>query len=163
MISIAVSGLTYAYDDHVSCPVLSDINFTLPAGSRTLLVGANGAGKSTLLLLLAGKRLISSSKADVRVLGRDVFRQSPQGVTFLGTDWSGNPHSPTSKLIHSLTGPGILSYGETSSLQTSWTLSGATDIKSEEMNFWISWMSISTGTCTPYQTERGVEYSCAWA
>ena len=46
------------------------------------------AGKSTLLQILAGKRLITSQGADVRIKGRDVFRDSPPGVTFLGTEWS---------------------------------------------------------------------------
>ena len=45
------------------------------------------AGKSTLLQLLAGKRLIPAG-AEVKVKGRDVFRDSPSGVTFLGTEWS---------------------------------------------------------------------------
>lgn len=35
--------------------VLHNISFSLPTGSRTLLVGDNGAGKSTLLRILAGE------------------------------------------------------------------------------------------------------------
>ncbi|KAI6164840.1 P-loop containing nucleoside triphosphate hydrolase protein [Pisolithus thermaeus] len=66
--TIAIDGLTYR--------------------SRTILVGANGAGKSTLLQILAGKRLVKN--ADIRVKGRDVFRDSPDGVTFLGTEWAMN-------------------------------------------------------------------------
>ena len=45
------------------------------------------AGKSTLLQILAGKRLISSPGTDVSIKGRDVFRQTPDGITFLGTEW----------------------------------------------------------------------------
>jgi hypothetical protein len=45
------------------------------------------AGKSTLLQLLAGKRLISMAGAELKVKDRDVFRDSPSGVTFLGTEW----------------------------------------------------------------------------
>jgi CCR4-NOT complex subunit CAF16 len=45
------------------------------------------AGKSTLLQILAGKRLVTSKGSDVRVKGQDVFRDSPAGVTFLGTEW----------------------------------------------------------------------------
>jgi CCR4-NOT complex subunit CAF16 len=51
------------------------------------VLGANGAGKSTLLQILAGKRLVNATGADVRIQGRDVFRDSPPGVTFLGTEW----------------------------------------------------------------------------
>lgn len=46
------------------------------------------AGKSTLLRILAGKRLTSSTNA--RLLGRDVFRSPPEGVTYLGTEWALN-------------------------------------------------------------------------
>jgi len=44
-----------------------------------------------LLQILAGKRLVSTQSADIRVKGRDVFRDSPPGVTFLGTEWALNP------------------------------------------------------------------------
>ncbi|KAF8591509.1 P-loop containing nucleoside triphosphate hydrolase protein [Ramaria rubella] len=85
--AIAVQSLTYS---HVpSTTSLNDVNLYLPPASRTLLIGANGAGKSTLLQILAGKRLTSGS--DVRILGRDVFRDSPPGVTYLGTEWAMNP------------------------------------------------------------------------
>jgi hypothetical protein len=45
------------------------------------------AGKSTLLQILAGKRLITSEDTQVLMMGCDVFRQSPPGVTYLGTEW----------------------------------------------------------------------------
>ena len=45
------------------------------------------AGKSTLLQILAGKRLISKEGTLVQIKGKDVFRQYPGGVTFLGTEW----------------------------------------------------------------------------
>ena len=100
--AIAVHDLTYSHGTN-GIPSLSDISLHLPPGSRTILVGANGgvcasphffritglifsiAGKSTLLQILAGKRLIKG--ADVRIRDRDVFRDSPPGVTFLGTEW----------------------------------------------------------------------------
>lgn len=47
------------------------------------------AGKSTLLQILAGKRLVNG--ADILIKDRDVFRDSPPGVTFLGTEWAMNP------------------------------------------------------------------------
>lgn len=43
------------------------------------------AGKSTLLQILAGKRLIKG--AEVLIKEKDVFRQYPGGVAFLGTEW----------------------------------------------------------------------------
>ncbi|KAF8165371.1 P-loop containing nucleoside triphosphate hydrolase protein [Crassisporium funariophilum] len=88
--AISATNLTFAHNTF-SPNSLTDVNFELAPGSRTILIGANGAGKSTLLQLLAGKKLISKAGADVRVKGRDVFRDSPPGVTFLGTEWAMNP------------------------------------------------------------------------
>lgn len=45
------------------------------------------AGKSTLLQLLAGKKLVTTPGADIRIKGQDVFHNSPAGVTLLGTEW----------------------------------------------------------------------------
>ncbi|KAF8718318.1 hypothetical protein AX14_011901 [Amanita brunnescens Koide BX004] len=72
-------------------PALTNVDLQLSPGSRTLLIGANGAGKSTLLQILAGKKLISTPGTDVRVKGRDVFRDTPGGITYLGTEWAMNP------------------------------------------------------------------------
>ncbi|RDB22708.1 putative ABC transporter ATP-binding protein C20G4.01 [Hypsizygus marmoreus] len=88
--AIAVSNLTYRHRPD-SPPALIDIDLHLPRGSRAIVVGANGAGKSTLLQILAGKRLVSTQGTDIRIKGCDVFRDSPPGVTFLGTEWAMNP------------------------------------------------------------------------
>lgn len=45
------------------------------------------AGKSTLLQILAGKRLVALEDTRILIKGRDVFRDSPPGVTYLGTEW----------------------------------------------------------------------------
>ncbi|RPD67364.1 P-loop containing nucleoside triphosphate hydrolase protein [Lentinus tigrinus ALCF2SS1-7] len=87
---ISIENLTYSHIPGAP-PSLANINIHLPKGSRTILVGANGAGKSTLLQILAGKRLISAPGTDVRIKGRDVFRNTPLGITFLGTEWATNP------------------------------------------------------------------------
>lgn len=88
--AIQTSHLTFRHKPNAP-PSLVDLNLSLPHGSRTILIGANGAGKSTLLQLLAGKRLVSTEGAEVRVKGQDVFRNTPTGVTFLGTEWAMNP------------------------------------------------------------------------
>ena len=64
--------------------------FSLPASSRTLLVGPSGGGKSTLLSLLCG--IVSPSEGQISVLGtnlvelssvaRDRFRAEHIGVIF---------------------------------------------------------------------------------
>ncbi|KAF8450304.1 P-loop containing nucleoside triphosphate hydrolase protein [Boletus edulis BED1] len=86
--AIAIQDLTF-YHGTNTAPSLSNISLRLPSGSRTILVGANGAGKSTLLQILAGKRLIKN--AHVCINDRDVFFDSPPGVSFLGTEWAMNP------------------------------------------------------------------------
>ncbi|KAJ7744457.1 P-loop containing nucleoside triphosphate hydrolase protein [Mycena maculata] len=84
--SIFTRSLSYA---HNAIPALDSISLDLPPGSRTVIIGPNGAGKSTLLQILAGKRLVNA--ADIRIKERDVFRDSPPGVCFLGTEWAMNP------------------------------------------------------------------------
>jgi CCR4-NOT complex subunit CAF16 len=59
---------------------------SLPRARTVRKFTAHTAGKSTLLQILAGKKLIKG--ADVTIKGRDVFYQFPEGVTFLGTEWS---------------------------------------------------------------------------
>lgn len=86
-LAVEVSDLTFTFNPAIP-PSLQHCNLHLKRGSRCLLIGANGAGKSTLLRLLAGKKLCDSK---VRVFGKDVFRDSPSGVTYLGTEWAMNP------------------------------------------------------------------------
>ncbi|MFG1884741.1 ABC transporter ATP-binding protein [Micromonospora sp. NPDC049102] len=56
-------------------PVLDDVSFAVPAGTRTALVGPSGAGKSTLLALV--ERFYEVSAGAVRVDGVDV-RELPR-------------------------------------------------------------------------------------
>lgn len=84
---IETRDLTYTFPDYSTG--VSHISLSLPAGSRTLLVGANGAGKTTLLRLLAGKRLAPSGS--VFVNGVDPFSHGLEGVTYLGLEWVLNP------------------------------------------------------------------------
>ncbi|KAG6880040.1 hypothetical protein C0992_007357 [Termitomyces sp. T32_za158] len=88
--AISVSHLTYRHQPGTDIS-LDDVSLSLPRGSRTIVVGANGAGKSTLLQILAGKRLVSTQGTHIFIQGCDVFRDSPPGVSFLGTEWAMNP------------------------------------------------------------------------
>ncbi|OOQ91459.1 ABC transporter ATP-binding protein [Penicillium brasilianum] len=81
--SIAVKDLSYKFQD--GSEGLEHVTLDLPAGSRTLLIGANGAGKTTLLRLLSGKRLAPTNT--VSVGGVDPFKDSLEGVTYLGVEW----------------------------------------------------------------------------
>ncbi|KAI0472069.1 CCR4-Not complex subunit Caf16 [Xylariaceae sp. FL0804] len=84
---IEVKGLTYTFPSYHTG--VRDITLSLPARSRTLLVGANGAGKTTLLRLLAGKRLAPGGR--ILVGGADPFSTGLEGVTYLGLEWVLNP------------------------------------------------------------------------
>ncbi|KAF7714107.1 ABC transporter-related protein [Penicillium ucsense] len=81
--SIAVQGLSYKFQD--GSDGLENVTLDLPAGSRTLLIGANGAGKTTLLRLLSGKKLAPTNT--ITVGGLDPFKDSLEGVTYLGVEW----------------------------------------------------------------------------
>ncbi|KAL2146491.1 hypothetical protein VTI28DRAFT_3672 [Corynascus sepedonium] len=81
--TIETFNLTYTFPNATAG--VSDISLSLPARSRTLLIGANGAGKTTLLRLLAGKRLAPANT--IRVSGVDPFKDSLEGVTYLGLEW----------------------------------------------------------------------------
>lgn len=84
---IETDSLCYTFTDGTIG--LENITCQLPTHSRTLLVGANGAGKSTLLRVLAGKTLPRAGK--LLVNDSDPFRDSPSGLTYLGTEWASNP------------------------------------------------------------------------
>ncbi|CRL30101.1 ATPase, AAA+ type, core [Penicillium camemberti] len=81
--NIEVQNLSYKFQDGSSG--LENISMSLPAGSRTLLIGANGAGKTTLLRLLSGKRLAPNNT--IAIGGKDPFKDSLEGVTYLGVEW----------------------------------------------------------------------------
>ncbi|KAL3431687.1 P-loop containing nucleoside triphosphate hydrolase protein [Aspergillus tetrazonus] len=80
---IQVQNLSYKFPDGSSG--LTDVTLKLPAGSRTLLIGANGAGKTTLLRLLSGKRLAPSNT--ISIANKDPFKEGLEGVTYLGVEW----------------------------------------------------------------------------
>ncbi|KAG5913196.1 hypothetical protein E4U53_004963 [Claviceps sorghi] len=84
---IRVNKLSYTFPDYSTG--VRDITLDLPARSRTLLIGANGAGKTTLLRLLAGKRL--APRDTIAICGVDPFKESVEGVTYLGLEWVLNP------------------------------------------------------------------------
>ncbi|KAJ5302070.1 hypothetical protein N7508_006933 [Penicillium antarcticum] len=80
---IEVQNLSYKFQD--GSDGLENVQMSLPPGSRTLLIGANGAGKTTLLRLLSGKRLAPNDT--IAVGGKDPFKDTLEGVTYLGVEW----------------------------------------------------------------------------
>ncbi|KAG8814381.1 CCR4-NOT regulatory complex component [Serendipita sp. 411] len=86
--TVAINHLSFTHQNGTKA--LVDVVLDVKAGSRVLIIGSNGAGKSTLLQICAGKRMVPASS--VSLLSQDVFRKTPPGVTFLGTEWAMNPH-----------------------------------------------------------------------
>ena len=91
---IQVRDLTMAYGDRV---VMEKLNFSVPRGSVTAIVGGSGCGKSTLLKHMLG--LMEPASGEVFYAGESFTRASPErrnemlrrfGVTFQqGALWSG--------------------------------------------------------------------------
>jgi ATP-binding cassette subfamily B protein len=65
---VAVGGVWFRYGE--GSWVLEDVSFTVPAGTKTALVGETGSGKTTLGYLVA--RLYEAERGTVRVGGADV-------------------------------------------------------------------------------------------
>jgi ABC-type multidrug transport system fused ATPase/permease subunit len=65
-------SFSYQGEDGERLPVLRDVSFSVPRGTRTALVGPSGAGKSTTLALL--ERFYDVDAGVVRVGGVDIAR-----------------------------------------------------------------------------------------
>jgi ABC-2 type transport system ATP-binding protein len=69
MPAIAVAGLAKTYGN---VQAVAGIDFTVPQGSVTALLGGNGAGKTTTIAMLLG--LLKPSSGGITVLGTDMLR-----------------------------------------------------------------------------------------
>ena len=67
MIPLKTRQLTAGYGTR---DVLSDLNFDVPRGSFTVIIGPNACGKSTLLRSLS--RLLPATSGQVLLNGRDI-------------------------------------------------------------------------------------------
>ncbi|WP_374466109.1 ABC transporter ATP-binding protein [Ferrovibrio sp.] len=67
--AITVAGLAKTYGN---VQAVAGIDFTVPQGSVTALLGGNGAGKTTTIAMLLG--LLKPSAGSVTVLGTDMLR-----------------------------------------------------------------------------------------
>jgi len=78
--AITVKGANKHYGDFAA---LDNIDFVVPAGSLTALLGPSGSGKSTLLRVIAG--LDEPDTGTITINGRDVTRVPPQkrGIGFV--------------------------------------------------------------------------------
>lgn len=94
--AITVAGLakTYGQADNLVHAV-AGIDFTVPKGSVTALLGGNGAGKTTTIAMLLG--LLKPSAGSISILGTDMLRERHRILPRL------NFSSPYVDLPHRLT------------------------------------------------------------
>lgn len=104
--AIEVRDLRFGYPG-TAAPIFSGLSFSLPAGSRCLLLGANGVGKSTLLRIVAGRHLIAPDA--VRVLGRPAFQDTTLAgdVAFLGGPFPFSADISVAEILAGRRGPGF--------------------------------------------------------
>ena len=75
--AVELSGVSFGYAG--GPPILHDVSFAVPFGTRTALVGPSGAGKSTVLALIERFYEVDSGAirlggADIRALSREELR-----------------------------------------------------------------------------------------
>jgi sulfate transport system ATP-binding protein len=87
--AIVVSGANKRYSDFTA---LDNVDFTVPEGSLTALLGPSGSGKSTLLRAIAG--LDHPDSGTVTIHGRDVTTVPPQrrGIGFVFQHYAAFKH-----------------------------------------------------------------------
>jgi ABC-type bacteriocin/lantibiotic exporter with double-glycine peptidase domain len=68
--SIELHGVAFGYED--GSPVLSDLDLSVPSGTRVAVVGASGSGKTSLLRLMT--RLEKPAAGSIHVGGYDLRR-----------------------------------------------------------------------------------------
>jgi len=87
--AITLRSVNKRYGDFVA---LDDVNFSVPAGSLTALLGPSGSGKSTLLRTIAG--LDEPDTGTITIDGRDVTRIPPQrrGIGFVFQHYAAFKH-----------------------------------------------------------------------
>src|SRR5271157_1505114 len=87
--AITLRGVNKRYGEFAA---LDDIDFTVPSGSLTALLGPSGSGKSTLLRAIAGLDVPDSGT--ITIDGRDVTRLPPQrrGIGFVFQHYAAFKH-----------------------------------------------------------------------
>jgi sulfate/thiosulfate transport system ATP-binding protein len=87
--AIIVRGACKRYGDFVA---LDNVDFDVPGGSLTALLGPSGSGKSTLLRAIAG--LDHPDSGTITIKGRDVTRVPPQrrGIGFVFQHYAAFKH-----------------------------------------------------------------------
>ena len=63
--SIVIDSINFKYDLHALKYTLQNVNFTIPAGKTTAIVGASGSGKTTLVKLMLGYYRVLDGKITI--------------------------------------------------------------------------------------------------
>ena len=77
--ALEVAGVSHAYGAKAA---LTDVSFSIPQASFTVLLGLNGAGKTTLFSLIS--HLYPVQIGTIRIHGHDVERSSTKTLKYLG-------------------------------------------------------------------------------
>ncbi|WP_221568189.1 ABC transporter ATP-binding protein [Alkalihalobacillus sp. TS-13] len=75
MYSLETKQVTLSYQE---TPIIENLDFKVPKGKITVLIGSNGSGKSTLLKALA--RLLKPKSGNIIINGRDIHKSSTKKV-----------------------------------------------------------------------------------
>jgi CCR4-NOT complex subunit CAF16 len=115
--AIECTGMSYSWKD--GTPALRDVNISLPAGCRSIIVGANGAGKTCMLRCIGGmykydgsvkvqdqeayviNRLGNSGSVEV-ICGTNIWRKG--NCTIVGERWQPNGNSSVATMLSLLEG-----------------------------------------------------------
>ena len=63
--SITISNVAFKYDPHALKNTIETINFSIPQGKVTAIVGASGSGKTTLIKLMLGYYLVRNGNIKI--------------------------------------------------------------------------------------------------
>ena len=77
--ALEITGLAKSFG---GVAAVTDVSFTVPAGSLTALIGPNGAGKSTVFNLITS--LYRPDSGEVRLHGKAITRLPPERIISLG-------------------------------------------------------------------------------
>lgn len=75
---IELRGVSFGYGGQLGKPAVSDISFTVPAGSFVAIVGESGSGKTTLMKLLL--KFYEPQKGEIKLGGRPISDYSASSL-----------------------------------------------------------------------------------
>lgn len=90
--SLACDGVAFHYPDTKE-PALHELTFSIPAGSKTAVLGHNGSGKSTLFLHAVG---ILRPQQGTVVQGGKALSYSKKSWPLCGGEWAWSSRTPSS-------------------------------------------------------------------